>query len=201
MFSKLPRKIISNVDTSNSNLIISRQITGQSVSGTGSLTINSQAALDASSGISSAFFEPFDAEKYSIHYNNGLIETLTEDQVSIDNANNDLTFTGLSQPSASSVTVNVTLKKVGASSKSKDYVRSQQLEVTRTVGISTLTSLLVPSNAYGLRVEDREISLNVPDVVKVVAVFESKTTSAPTLDALTFVSGLNLNTNAIVGEK
>ena len=110
IFSKLPRKIISNVDTSNSNLIISRQITNQTVSG-GSLTINSQAGLDASVGISSAFFEPFDAEKYSIHYTNGLIETLTADQVSIDNLNNDVTFNGLSQSSASSVTVNVTMKK------------------------------------------------------------------------------------------
>jgi len=200
IFSKLPRKVISNVDTSNSNLIISRQINNQTVSG-GSLTINSQAGLDASSGISSAFFEPFDAEKYSIHYQNGLIETLTADQVSIDNANNDVTFKGLSQSSATQVTVNVSMKKVGASSKSKDYTRSQQLEVTRTVGISTLTSLLTPSNAYGLRVEDREISLNVPDVSKVVAIYESKTTAIPTLDALTFVSGLSLNTNAIIGEK
>ena len=200
IFSKLPRKVISNVDTSNSNLIISRQINNQTVSG-GSLTINSQAGLDASSGISSAFFEPFDAEKYSIHYNNGLIETLTADQVSIDNANNDVTFNGLSQSSANQVAVSVSMKKVGASSKSKDYTRSQQLEVTRTVGISTLASLLIPSNAYGLRVEDREISLNVPDVSKVVAVYESKTTAIPTLDALTFVSGLSLNTNAIIGEK
>ena len=200
IYSKLPRKVISNVDTSNSNLIISRQITNQTVSG-GSLTINSQAGLDANSGIASAFFEPFDAEKYSIHYQNGLIETLTSDQVSVDNANNDVTFNGLSQSSATQVTVNVSMKKVGASSKSKDYTRSQQIEVTRTVGISTLTSLLTPSNAYGLRVEDREISLNVPDVSKVVAVYESKTTAIPTLDALTFVSGLSLNTNAIIGEK
>ena len=200
IFSKLPRKVISNVDTSNSNLIISRQITNQTVSG-GSLTINSQAGLDASSGITSAFFEPFDAERYSIHYNNGLIETLTADQVSIDNANNDVTFNGLSQSTANQVTVSVSMKKVGASSKSKDYVRSQQLQVTRTVGISTLTSLLTPSNAYGTRVEDREISLNVPDVSKVVAIYESKTTAIPTLDALTFVSGLSLNTNAVIGEK
>ena len=200
IYSKLPRKIISNVDTANSNLIISRQINNQTISG-GSLTINSQAGLDAGSGISSAFFEPFDAEKYSVHYDNGLIETLTADQVSIDNLNNDVTFNGLSQPSASSVTVNVSMKKVGASSKSKDYTRSQQLEVTRTVGISTLTSLLKPSNAYGLRVEDREISLNVPDVSKIIAVYESKTTATPTLDALTFVSGLSLNTTAVIGEK
>ena len=130
-----------------------------------------------------------------------MIETLTADQVSVDNQNNDVTFNGLSQPSATQATVSVSMKKVGASSKSKDYTRSQQLEVTRTVGISTLTSLLTPSNAYGLRVEDREISLNVPDVSKVIAVYESKTTAIPTLDALTFVSGLSLNTNVVIGEK
>ena len=130
-----------------------------------------------------------------------MIETLTADQVSVDNQNNDVTFNGLSQSSATQATVSVSMKKVGASSKSKDYTRSQQLEVTRTVGISTLTSLLTPSNAYGLRVEDRQISLNVPDVSKIIAVYESKTTAIPTLDALTFVSGLSLNTNVVIGEK
>ena len=57
------------------------------------------------------------------------------------------------------------------------------------------------STGYGLRVEDKEISLNVPDVVKVVGVFESIDTNSPTLDRLTFPDGLNLDTTAIVGEK
>ena len=48
IFSKLPRPVISNLDTSGSNLIISRQIVNQSVSSK-SLSINSQAAFDASS--------------------------------------------------------------------------------------------------------------------------------------------------------
>ena len=61
--------------------------------------------------------------------------------------------------------------------------------------------MLEPSDAYGLRVEDDEISLNVPDVVKVDAVFESKDANAPVLDKLKFVSGLGLNTNVIVGEQ
>ena len=61
--------------------------------------------------------------------------------------------------------------------------------------------VLQQSNAYGLRVEDKEISLNVPDVVKILAVYESKTTSTPVLDKVKFVSGLSLNTNAIIGEK
>ena len=82
----------------------------------------------------------------------------------------------------------------------RDSVRSEKLQVTRTVGVSTLSSLLEPSAAYGLRVEDSEISLNVPDVVEVIAVLESKDTNTPVLDKLKFVSGLDLNTNAIVGE-
>ena len=199
IFTKLPRENIATVDTSNSNLIITRQITNQSVSSK-SLTITSQAALNASSGITSAFFEPFDEEKYSITYQDGTIEPLTSDQVTITNGGNDITFTGLKETTATEVTVNTTLKKVGATSKSKDYLRSEQLEVTGTVGVST-NGNLTQSNAYGLRVEDRDISLNVPDVIKIRAVYESKDTATPTLDGLTFVSGLSLNTNAVIGEK
>ena len=149
IFSRLPRENIATVDSSNSNLIITRQITDQIISSK-SLTITSQAALNASSGITSAFFEPYDEEKYSIAYQDGTIEPLTSDQVSITNGGNDITFTGLKETTAEEVTVNVTLKKVGAVSKSKDYLRSEQLEVTRTVGVSTLTSSLVPSNVLSL---------------------------------------------------
>ncbi len=203
IFAELPRKVISNVNTSNSNLTISRQIPNQSITisnNIGSLTINSQAGLDVSAGLTSAFFEPFDSEKYSITYHDGTIETLTSDQVTISNGGNDITFTGLKETPLNKATVGVTLKKVGASSKTKEYIRSQELEVTRTSGVKTLNGLTV-HQGYGLRVEDREISLNVPDVVKVIAVYESKTSAKPTLDKLKFVSGLNLNLNAIVGEK
>ena len=40
----------------------------------------------------------------------------------------------------------------------------------------------------------------MPDVVEIVAVLESKDTNTPVLDKLKFVSGLNFNTNSIVGE-
>ena len=164
-----------------------------------SIQFSSSVGLTTSVGITSVFFEPFDAERYSIHYSDGSTEPLTDDQVEITNNGNLITFNGLKESSGSAV-VNVTLKKLGLTSKTKDFVRSQKVEVTRTVGVSTLSSLLEPSAAYGLRVEDSEISLNVPDVVEVVAVLESKDTNTPTLDKLKFVAGLNLNTNAIVGE-
>ena len=198
LYSRLPKKNISAVDLSNSNLVISRQITGKSVSGK-ALTITSEDGLDVSSGIASAFFEPFDAEKYSIAYADGTTEPLTGDQVTITNNGNDVQFSGLAQNS--NCTVNVTMKKIGLTSKSKDFVRSSQVQVTRTAGISTLSTNLSPSDVYGIRVEDEEISLNVPDAVNILAVYESKDSSDATLDKLTFVSGLALDTNALIGEK
>ena len=90
----------------------------------------------------------------------------------------------MKETTASEVTVGVTLKKLGITSKSKDYVRSQTLEVVRTQGLTTPFNGLVNSRGYGLRVEDEEISLNVPDVVKIIAVYESKNTATPVLDRL-----------------
>ena len=46
---------------------------------------------------------------------------------------------------------------MGITSKSKIFTRSQQLEITRSTGISTENSNLTQSNRYGLRVEDEEI--------------------------------------------
>jgi len=205
LYAKLPKRNVSAVDLSNSTLSISRQITGKATSASGSITLTTQDALDGSSdngaiGITSAFFETFDQERYSVVYDiDGVPEKLSSDKVTITNDGNDLVFIGLSRNSAN-VTINTTLKKIGLKSKSKDYIRSNKVEITRTVGVST-NAQLTQSKFYGLRVEDKEISLNVPDVVKILAVFESKDTNTPSLDRLTFVQGLALDTNSIIGEK
>ena len=52
-----------------------------------------------------------------------------------------------------------------------------------------------------MRIEDEEISLNVPDVNKIIGIYESKSTSKPVYDKLKFVSGLDLDTVSVVGEK
>ena len=205
LYANLPKRNISAVDLSNSTLSISRQITGKATSASGSVTLTTQDALDGSGdgdaiGITSAFFESFDQERYSIVYDvDGVTEKLSSDKVTITNDGNDLEFTGLSRNSAN-ITINTTLRKIGLNSKSKDYSRSNQVEVTRTVGVST-NAQLTQSKFYGLRVEDKEISLNVPDVVKIIAIYESKDQNIANLDRLTFVEGLELNTNSVIGEK
>ena len=201
IFGELPKPNVSNVNLSDSNLIISRQITGGAANITSNtISFNSSVGLTTSVGITSVFFEPFDAERYSIHYPDGTTETLTDDQFSIVNGGETVTFSGLSKSSGAAV-VNVTLKKLGTTSKTKDFVRSQTLEVTRTSRVNTINSGLTTTSNYGMRVEDEEISLNVPDVVNIVAIYESKDTNTPVLDKLTFISGLALNTDSIVGEK
>ena len=60
---------------------------------------------------------------------------------------------------------------------------------------------LTASKYYGLRIEDEEISLNVPDVAILRAILESTDENAPVLDKLVFATGLALDQNAVVGEK
>ena len=203
LYSRLPKRNVSSVDLSNSTLIISKQLTGANVktNGSGVIEVNTSDAFDSNSGITSVFFEPYDAEKYTLQYLSGAIEDLRSSQVTVLNNGNDLRITGITDGgNANFMKLTATLKKVGLSSKSKDYKRSETVEVTRTVGVST-NGGLVQNSFYGLRVEDKEISLNVPDVANIHAVYESKDANLPSLDKLTFVSGLSLDTNTVVGEK
>jgi len=200
LYAELPKKNISSVNLSDSSLIITKQVTGQTTTSTGTLTITASTVLDASAGITSAFFESFDAERYSVHYSDGTTEDLRSDQVTIGTNGDSVAFTGLNS-GESNVTVICTLRKTNVTNKSKNYIRSSKVSVINTSGISTTASGLTTSKYYGTRIEDREISLNVPDVANVIAVYESTTTSAPILDKLTFVSGLSLDTNTILGER
>jgi hypothetical protein len=191
---------VANINLSSSNLPIYNQLDGLSTDAGGSLTVN----VSSISGITSSVFETFDAERYSIHYSDGTIEDLTGDQFSVNSDGTEITFTGLTA-SESNVTLIATIKKQGLRSKIKNYTRSTKVTVDKSKysnsGISSNTANGLDFNAfYGLRVEDDEISLNKPDVVKVIAIYESTNASAPILDKLTFESGLSLDTNSILGE-
>ncbi len=203
LYSQLPKRNISTVDLSDSNLTITRQVKGHTLTGNFIQITADQAMAGAGSnnsvGISTALFEPFDTERYSIVYEDGSIEPLTSDKVQITGGFT-VRFNGLTK-SSGDATINVTLKKIGLSSKGKDFVRSSQLEITNTSGVTTSTKGLTWDPAYGLRIEDHEISLNVPDAVRVHAVYESTNKDKPTFDKLKFVSGLALDNNTFIGEK
>ena len=197
LFAPIGNDNVSTVNLANSNLTVSKQVTGQSTNSvTGALSIP---MTNASIGLTSALFETFDAERYYVAYSDGTIEDLTSDQVTLGSGGATVEFTGLT-PNASNVVVNVTAKKIGIESKKKEFIRSEKLTVNGTVSAaSTASSGLSTSTYLGLRVEDDVVSLNLPDVVEVIAVYESLDTSAPTLDSITLPSGLNLDTASILG--
>ena len=183
LFAPLPDANISDVNLSGSNLLVSKQLTGESTDGSGDMTF----ALSDAAGISTGFYETYDPARYSVHKSNGIIETLSSDQFSI--TSNVVTLKGM-EASLTNAVVSSTIKKIGIKNKQKEFVRSNKVTVNKVVGSAATTiSGLSTSAFYGLRIEDEEISLNVPDVVEVVAVYESLDTSAPILDKLTFVSG------------
>ena len=96
--------------------------------------------------------------------------------------------------------VNVTLEKDIISQKTKNASRSNSIVINKTnAGIATHG--LTTSSGYGLRVQDKEISLNTPDVYNVVGIFESVNLADPVLDKLVFVSGLSLNTTTVLGKR
>ena len=196
LYAELPNENISKVNLDDSQLSITAQITGLNPTA-GSVTL-SDASL---TGITSAFYKSYNSERYSFFNENGIIApdpgfTLTNGGVSanVTGLSNGITIFG------ANTTANVSLLKNGVTSKKKIYTRSQQ----RVVNLSkTNLSLngLTQNNFYGLRVQDKEISLNLPDAVKIIAIHESLDDNDPTLDVIQVSAAAALNTDAIVGER
>jgi len=200
LYAQLPDSNIESVDLSGSTLKISEQITNETTNGSGSLTF---ALSDLSSGITSAFFDPFDEERYSVHYTGGGIGTVTSDAFSI--SSNTVTINALST-SESGIVVNATLTKSGIRSKIKEYTRSSVLDVVYSKyqqsgsdANNSISDGLTYNSNYGLRVQDEEICLTWPDVSKVLVVLESLDENAPSLDQIQFFDS-SVVSNAIVGE-
>ena len=199
LYTVLPSANVASVDLSGSDLTVSEQITGQTTDGSGVLSF-----LISAVGISSAFFEAFDEERYSVHYSDGSQARITSDQFSTDSTS--VTIRGL-RASQSNVVVNATVKKIDVQSRVKDFVRSEIVYIRNSnlVGSGTTTNTtlndgLVYSPYYGTRVQDESICINYPDAVRVLAVHQSLGSTDPTFDRISFSVTANVDTNAIVGE-
>jgi len=200
LYANLPESNISSVDLSNSQLAITKQITGESTNGSGEMVFG------LPTGITSAFYESFDQERYSVHYTGGGIGTITSDAFTLTGGGSGVEIEAL-ETSEANIVVNTTLKKNGIQSKIKNFTRSaiKVVNLSKLVQSGSASSIsindgLTYNQYYGLRVQDDQISLNVPDVSKVLVVYESTNTADPTLDAIEFSSISNVGTDAIIGE-
>ena len=87
-----------------------------------------------------------------------------------------------------------TLRKVNVTSKIKEKQKINVLNIvgsassTSGIGTTTLNDGLTYNTVFGTRVQDSEISLNVPDVTKVYGIYESSNTNNASLPVLTLSS-------------
>ena len=186
LYAEVSSSNIESLDLTDSLLQIRIENTGQSTDGSGQMDLPSLTGTDL-------VYAPFDEERYTIVYTDGSIETLTSDQVVLTGGGKGVTISGLTASQSGNVVVHSTQQKSKVKSKQKTLQRNATITVTGSSransGVSTaIADGLTPSSIFGKRVQDREISLDVPDVVSVAAVFESSSTGLPSVPSLTLGS-------------
>jgi len=201
--TKLSKLNVKTIDTENTDVILKRQYNIASFSAN---------TLIAPSLDTDFIYQPFSAEAYALCYSNGKLETLTFDKFIFTNGLKNLEIRNLSEVSGSNATLIVSLKKNKVKEKIKKLNKVNTLTISRSlnsasgIGGTTLNDGLSYSSVYGTRVQDNEICLNVPDVVKILGIFESSDVSEPDLPVLSFVvaslTGPNNSANdVLIGEK
>jgi hypothetical protein len=204
LYTKLPKENISNVDLSNSVLIIRKQF---------DVTITSNSTGNITADVDEKFL-PFDEERYVLVTETGITQKLTSDMfdVSVYNSSGGTTikFNGLTTSSGSAKLI-ATLNKNNVKEKKKDnsIVKSIVVDKSRLVGSgigeTTLNNGLTYGNyPYGTRVEDDEICLLQSDVNLIYGIFEQSDSSNLNLDPncpriiLSNLSGASSSTNDLV---
>lgn len=194
LYSNLSQNNVSNVDLTGSDIIIKKSYNVTIVSN----GLNSVLETDISLTL-----EPFDEEDYNLTFtSNGVVESLNSQKVTV--SGRTVTLQNISTNGAAILTV--TFKKRNIKSKNKVFNRCSTLVINRSsqsssgIGTTTLNDGLSFSSFYGTRVQDKDISLNVPDVQNILAIFESSDSNDPDLPKLV-ITNLNANIlNSIKGE-
>ena len=155
------------------------------------------------------FFQPFDEERYFISYDDGSVEPLKSSQITIAADKKTVTFVGLSK-AAGKANLFATVLKAKVKTKQKKLNESNVLVVNKSslnasgIGTNSLNDGLTSSTIFGTRVQDRKISLNVPDACELLAVIESNDAGDPDLPSVTLTAydgPSGNNSDLIIGEK
>ena len=206
LFTSLPKRFVSDVDLSNTTLTIKKLFDVKINASTDSLTAS------VSSGNNETFL-PFDDDRYSLIRQDGTIELLTDDKFTFSGGNSSLQISNVGSDLSNNedATLIATLAKIKPSAKIKKKNRVNSLVVDKSklsgsgIGATTLNDgLSFGSFPFGTRVQDKKISLNTPDIISVLGIFESLDTNDPSCPKLT-ISSLDNQTgkasDLIIGEK
>ena len=102
-----------------------------------------------------------------------------------------------------------TLKRTKLASKEKSITRCRSLIVAKSsetgagIGTTTFNDGLTYDRTYGLRVQDDEISLNYPEIHRVLGVFESNDNNPAKLPSITVNNASDVfnSNNVVIGEQ
>jgi hypothetical protein len=216
LYTKLPKNNISNVNLNNANLTIRKSFT---------VNISSNELSVPISADTNEFFLPFDEERYSLIRSDGSTEVLTSDRFAFIDGGRQLQIYNLGSNDIGAI-LTTTLRKIKPKAKVKRKNRVNSIVVDKSkyagsgIGGTTLNDGLIYGNyAYGTRVQDKNISLNVPDIIQIHGIFESSDINTPSSPKMVLSSingptgttsdliigeeilGQNGNTLAIVAEK
>ena len=190
---------VSAVNLLKSSYFVRKQITKNITGPTFSFNISDIGDTDLT-------FEEYTELDYSLAWANGEKEVIRKAQVGFNATYSTMEIKGLSQ--TGNATLTALCKRNKLSSKDKTITRCSSLIVNRSkftgagIGSTTFGDGLTYSNVYGTRVQDKEICLNVPDVHRVLGIFESNDTADPQIPSLTVVTQTDTFTNnVIVGEQ
>jgi hypothetical protein len=193
LYALLNNSKVSNLDLTGSDVVFKKSYNitaGEFSDGAWSSTLETDTSLT---------FEPFDEEDYNLTFADGTVAVL--DNQKLVPSGRTISIQNITTNSGAAI-LTANIKKINTKTRKKIYNRCSSLTINKTSsGISTSISGLSISTVYGLRIEDDEISLNVCDVESVIGIFESSSSSTPTLPSITII-GLNSNIlNSIKGEK
>jgi hypothetical protein len=201
LYTKLPKNNISNVDLTNANLTIRKSFTVNIASNELSIPVSAD---------TNEFFLPFDEERYSLIRSDGSSELLTSDRFAFIDGGRQLQIYNLGS-NDTGATLTTTLRKIKPKAKVKRKNRVNSIVIDKSkyagsgIGGTTLNDGLVYGNyAYGTRVQDKNISLNVPDIIEIHGIFESADTANPSSPrmVLSSLSGSTGTTSdLIIGEE
>ena len=174
LYTLMPKQLISDVDLTEADLKIRKTFT-VNITGNKLSSVVSAAANET--------FLAFDEERYALIRSNGETEELTSDKFAFTNGNTELQINNIGA-NDTNATLFATLNKTKVTEKIKRKNRINVLVVDKSkldgagTGTTTLNNGLEFGNfPFGTRVEDEKISLNKPDVIEVLGIYESRDTS------------------------
>ena len=201
VFSAFAKQNVASVDLSNGNLIIRDNFDIQ-------IDSDGESQVIQVNDPTKEVFLAFDEERYSLIRSDGSTEALTSDKFIFTVGSTQLQLKGLSSSDPNSKLI-ATVRKSNVTSKIKlkqnnSLIVNKSTNSASGVGTATLNDgLSFGAYAFGTRVQDSTISLNVPDVIDIYGIFEANETTDPQSPnaAISSMNGPSATTNdLIIGE-